>query len=314
MAPSDWELFYGKGARRPDQPPPSGPQLPATPSMSFTDAFRLKSQYGPDAILPPDMGAFPLEELRRRAEEEERPHREALARADEARRAEKAATAVERAMAPRPRRYGWRVRVSFLNNFERAGSVAEAAARTGIDEKTARRWRTKYPAFDRRWIQIVEGRARCRAEDLMLRAGEPQVVRRYFFRGKQVGELTRHEDRALMFLIQRADTAKRREEDRAERREIRAHELEMRRLEIAARAPAPVAAPEPVPLPEAGPVPEAATPAPSLEPQAATAPGLAPRPSGRPLSDPAPASAGTPPVPTPGFSGHETSGDSDRKP
>ena len=183
-----------------------------------------------------------------------------------------------------------------------------AAARTGIDEKTARRWRTKYPAFDRRWIQIVEGRARCRAEDLMLRAGEPQVVRRYFFRGKQVGELTRHEDRALIFLIQRADTAKRREEDRAERREIRAHELEMRRLEIAARAPAPVTAPEPVP------VQEAATPAASLEPEATTAPEPAPRPPGRSLSDPAPASAGTPPVPTPGFSGHETSGDSDRKP
>ena len=87
MTPSDWELFYGKGARRPDQPPPTGTQPPATPSMSFTDAFRLKSQYGPDAILPPDMRAFALEELRRRAEEEERPHREALARADEARAA-----------------------------------------------------------------------------------------------------------------------------------------------------------------------------------------------------------------------------------
>lgn len=87
----------------------------------------------------------------------------------------------------------------------------------------------------------------------MLRAGEPQVVRRYFFRGKQVGELTRHEDRALMFLIQRADTAQHREEDRAERREIRAHEMEMRRLEIAARVSPPAekeAVKELVPTPE----------------------------------------------------------------
>lgn len=244
MAPSDWELFYGKGAKRPDQgfsqaPQQQAHQQPATPSMSFTDALTLKDQYGPNAILPPDMQSYTLEELRRKAEEEKRPVLEARAREAGAKRVEQAATAMQRAMAPKPRRYGWRLRVSFLNNFERSRSVTEAAARTGIDETTARRWRRKYPAFNRRWIEIVESRGRCKAEDLTLRAGEPQVVRRYFFRGKQVGELTRHEDRALMFLIQRADTAQQREEDRAERREIRAHELEMRKLEIAARAPAP---------------------------------------------------------------------------
>ncbi len=242
MAPSDWELFYGKGAKRPDNgsPQPSH-QQPATPSMSFVDAYTMKKNYGPNAILPPDLRAYTLEDLRLKAEEEQRPFVEAQAREAGAKRVERAATAVQRAMAPRPRRYGWRLRVSFLNHFERSRSVTEASARTGIDETTARRWRRKFPAFNRRWIEIVEGRARCRTEDLTLRAGEPQVVRRYFFRGKQVGELTRHEDRALMYLIQRADTAQHREEDRAERREIRAHELEMRRLEIAARGASPAA-------------------------------------------------------------------------
>lgn len=253
MAPSDWELFFGKGAKRPDQGFSQGPQQQAGPSMSFTDAFALKDQYGPNAILPPDMQAYTLEDLRRKAEEEKRPFVEAQARETAAKRVAQAATAVQRAMAPKPRRYGWRLRISFLNNFERSRSVTEAAARTGIDETTARRWRRKYPAFNRRWIEIVESRGRCKSEDLMLRAGEPQVVRRYFFRGKQVGELTRHEDRALMFLIQRADTAQHREEDRAERREIRAHEMEMRRLEIAARVSPPAekeAVKEPVATPE----------------------------------------------------------------
>ncbi|MDP1749007.1 MAG: hypothetical protein Q8L22_06090 [Reyranella sp.] len=255
MAPSDWELFYGKGAKRPDQGFSQAPQQQAGPSMSFTDALTLKDQYGPNAILPPDMQSYTLEDLRLKAEEEKRPFVEAQAREAGAKRVEQAATAVQRAMAPKPRRYGWRLRISFLNHFERSRSVTEAAARTGIDETTARRWRRKYPAFNRRWIEIVESRSRCKAEDLTLRAGELQVVRRYFFRGKQVGELTRHEDRALMFLIQRADTAQQREEDRAERREIREHEMEMRKLEIAARAPQPAPAPEPtekepVPTPE----------------------------------------------------------------
>ncbi len=127
MAPSDWELFFGKGARRPDQASPR----PTGPSMSFTDALGLKEQYGPNAILPPDMQAYTLEDLR-----------------------------------------------------------TKAAARTGIDETTARRWRRKHPAFNRRWIEIVEGCGHCNVDDLV---------------------------------------------PRAERREIRAHELELRRLEIAAR-------------------------------------------------------------------------------
>ena len=58
MAPSDWELFHGKGAKRPDQGFPQAPQQQAGPSMSFTDALTLKDQYGPNAILPPDMQAF----------------------------------------------------------------------------------------------------------------------------------------------------------------------------------------------------------------------------------------------------------------
>ncbi|MBX9947241.1 MAG: helix-turn-helix domain-containing protein [Reyranella sp.] len=240
MAPSDREIFFGQGARRPPYPSQPFPQPPAGQSMSFTEAYALKKSYRQNAVLPPDMSGYTLEDLRVKAEEETRPEREAKERAESARRLESAATAVQRALsggaAEGPRkRVGWRLRVTFLGNLARGRSIAEAAARTGIDETTARRWRKKFPAFDAKWTEILEGRARCGREDFVLRAGEPRVTQRYFFRGRQVGELVRHDDRALMFLMQRAERAKEREEDRAERREIREHELAMRRLEIEAK-------------------------------------------------------------------------------
>ena len=80
----------------------------------------------------------------------------------------------------------------------------------------------------------MENRHAQARDDLKLRAGEA-TVRPFFFRGKKVGEHITHDDRALIYLIGLAETARRREEDRAERREIREHELRLRAMDIEAR-------------------------------------------------------------------------------
>ena len=60
MAPSDWELFYGKGAKPPQNPSQPLHQPPSRHhegerSMSFVEAYTMKKSYGPNAILPPDL-------------------------------------------------------------------------------------------------------------------------------------------------------------------------------------------------------------------------------------------------------------------
>ena len=118
----------------------------------------------------------------------------------------------------------------------RCNTLREAAARVGIDESTARRWRIKYPKFAARLATIVEERHRQNADDLKLRAGEPRT-RAVFFRGKQVGEHVVHDDRALMFLLKLEDGQRARAEAREERREQRAHEIRLKEMEIEAQAP-----------------------------------------------------------------------------
>jgi hypothetical protein len=124
--------------------------------------------------------------------------------------------------------------VRYLNQARRCNTLREAAARVGIDESTARRWRIKYPKFAGRLAGIVEERHRQNSDDLKLRAGEPRT-RPHFFRGKQIGEHVVHDDRALMFLLKLEDGQRARAEAREERREQRAHEIRLREMEIEAR-------------------------------------------------------------------------------
>ncbi|MDP1838382.1 MAG: hypothetical protein Q8L19_07770, partial [Reyranella sp.] len=135
-----------------------------------------------------------------------------------------------------PAQRGWRLRVRYANQLRRCATLREAAARVGVDESTARRWRIKYPAFGKRCNDIIAERYQQNADDLKLRAGEPRT-RPVFFRGKQIGEQVMHDDRALMFLLKLEDGQSARAEARAERREQRAHEIRLREMDIEARRP-----------------------------------------------------------------------------
>ncbi|WP_296340366.1 hypothetical protein [Reyranella sp.] len=182
-----------------------------------------------------------LAQLEAKAREETREQREAQEARESAARIENAPKAIERALLDGPSskralppQRGWRLRVRYLNQARRCNTLREAAARVGIDESTARRWRIKYPKFAERLATIVEERHRQNADDLKLRAGEPRT-RPFFFRGKQIGEQVIHDDRALMFLLKLEDGQRARAEARAERQEQRAHEIRLKKMEIEAR-------------------------------------------------------------------------------
>src|SRR3990167_3398727 len=196
------------------------------------------------------MRGMTLAQLEANAREETREAREAQEAKERAARIENAPKAIERALLDGPLskralppQRGWRLRVRYLNQARRCNTLREAAARVGIDESTARRWRIKYPKFAERLAAIVEERHRQNADDLKLRAGEPRT-RAVFFRGKQVGEHVVHDDRALMFLLKREDGQRARAEAREERREQRAHEIRLKEMEIEARRPAATPIPE----------------------------------------------------------------------
>ncbi len=131
----------------------------------------------------------------------------------------------------------------YLNQARRCTTLREAAARVGIDESTARRWRIKYPKFAAHLATIVEERHRRNADELKLRASEPRS-RAVFFRGKQIGAHVVHDDRTLMFLLKLEDGQRARAEAREERREQRAHEIRLREMEIEAKRPAAKPIPE----------------------------------------------------------------------
>ncbi|MBI3197735.1 MAG: hypothetical protein HYZ40_09560 [Rhodospirillales bacterium] len=106
----------------------------------------------------------------------------------------------ERPPAPRKRTLARR-KYDYERHLARWGNHADAAAHTGVDERTARRWREE-PGF----------RARC---DLALkfyreaiemetyRRMEAPEVKPIWYRGRQVGHIRRFNDRLLLRLIAR---------------------------------------------------------------------------------------------------------------
>ena len=216
-------------------------EAPPVGGLSWTDAAYLMRIHKQGFHPPAHMRGMTLAQLEANAREETREAREAQEAKERAARIENAPKAIERALldGPSPKRAlppqrGWRLRVRYLNQARRCTTLREAAARVGIDESTARRWRIKYPKFAERLAAIVEERHRQNADDLKLRAGEPRT-RAVFFRGKQVGEHVVHDDRALMFLLKLEDGQRARAEAREERREQRAHEIRLKEMEIEAR-------------------------------------------------------------------------------
>ena len=218
---------------------PAGvPEAPQVDGLSWADGAYLMRIHKSGFHPPAHMRGMTLAQLEARAREETRDQREAEEARQSAARIANAPKAIERALLDGPSskralppQRGWRLRVRYLNQARRCNTLREAAARVGIDESTARRWRIKFPKFAGRLATIVEERHRQNADELKLRAGEPRL-RAVFFRGKQIGEHVVHDDRALMFLLKLEDGQRARAEAREERREQRAHEIRMKELEI----------------------------------------------------------------------------------
>ncbi len=225
-----------------DQNRPFGAsEAPPVEGLSWTEAVYHMRIHGKNFHPPAHMRGMSLAQLEAKAREETREQREAQEAKESAARIENAPKAIERALldGPSPKRAlpaqrGWRLRVRYANQLRRCATLREAAARIGVDESTARRWRVKYPAFGKRCNDIITERYQQNADDLKLRAGEART-RPYFFRGKQIGEQVMHDDRALMFLLKLEDGQHARAEARAERQEQRAHEIRLREMEIEAR-------------------------------------------------------------------------------
>lgn len=113
-------------------------------------------------------------------------------------------TLIDRAVA-RPTRLSTpgRRRAAFLRHLQRCASVAEAAARTGIDRRTAQRWYKKHPAFAQRWDDTVVERRRLATENVVL--GADGIERPVFYRGKKVGAPAQRHRALDLYLLKQAD-------------------------------------------------------------------------------------------------------------
>lgn len=128
--------------------------------------------------------------------------------------------ALERALA-NPRRVNTprRQQAAFLRQVPRCTTIAEAAARAGVNRGTLYRWRARDPRFAAKWDAVVARQAAEAGDDIALQANTIDV-QPVFYRGKQVGERRRVNTRLLIHVQNRLDCDRRRAEDRAERREL----------------------------------------------------------------------------------------------
>ncbi len=107
----------------------------------------------------------------------------------------------EKPSAPRKRTLATKKR-DYERHLMRWGCHLDAAARAGVDPRTARRWREDDPEFARRcdvslaiYIERVE-------EEAFERATRPQF-RATWYRGRQISHLLRVNDAMLMRLLRR---------------------------------------------------------------------------------------------------------------
>lgn len=101
---------------------------------------------------------------------------------------------------PRRRPSLARRKYDFLRCLLRWGTISEAAARIGIDRRTAQRWRRDDPAFD----ADCRLRLAWRREAIVLAACDrlEKPARRPIFRGsREVGYLARADDKLLRALL-----------------------------------------------------------------------------------------------------------------
>lgn len=127
-----------------------------------------------------------------------------------------AADAVDASPPKRPTRA--RLQTFFLREFARSGSLADAAARTGIAPRTVQRWRASNTVFAGRYDAVLGTRVEL-LEDAAMRRALGRVSRPVFHRGQHVASVERHNDVMLMRLLTRFDRLReRRAADEAHRR------------------------------------------------------------------------------------------------
>ncbi|TAJ28295.1 MAG: hypothetical protein EPO67_16415 [Reyranella sp.] len=140
-------------------------------------------------------------------------------------------TAVTRAIAKEGRlSTPARRRAAFRHHFARCRSVVAAAARTGVDSRTVRRWRKAFPKFAADLDAIVAERRREAIENVVLAAGHVEI-RPIFYRGRRLGHHTRRDRTLDLYLLKQADAeARRAERQQAEDFEARVSAEVARRL------------------------------------------------------------------------------------
>ncbi len=92
----------------------------------------------------------------------------------------------------------------FLRHLLRWGSMSEAAARTGIDRRTAHRWRAEDEAFDRACRERLKWRRQTILLAAMDRVRNPKT-RPVLYRGRQIGHIGRANDRIVAALMWSAE-------------------------------------------------------------------------------------------------------------
>lgn len=134
--------------------------------------------------------------------------------------ADKLTPALERALAnPRRLNTPGRQQAAFLRQVPRYRTIAEAAARAGVNRGSLYRWRARDPRFAAKWDAVVARQAAEAADSIALLANTIDV-QPVFYRGKQIGERRKVNTRLLIHVQNRLDADRRRAEDRAERREL----------------------------------------------------------------------------------------------
>jgi hypothetical protein len=134
--------------------------------------------------------------------------------------ADKLTPALERALAnPRRLNTPHRQQAAFLRLVPRYTTIAEAAARAGVNRGTLYRWRARDPRFAAKWDAAVARQAAEAADGIALQANTIDI-QPVFYRGKQIAERRRVNTRLLIHVQNRLDADRRRAEDRTERREL----------------------------------------------------------------------------------------------
>ena len=93
----------------------------------------------------------------------------------------------------------------FLRHLLRWGVMSEAAARTGIDRRTAHRWRAVDEAFDQACREQLNYRRQKIVLAAMDRIENPKT-RPVLYRGRQIGHIGRANDRIVAALMWSAGT------------------------------------------------------------------------------------------------------------